>query len=255
VLRRALFAANWKMNKLPGEGSLFVSELSKKLSSLTTSSESYEVVIAPQAPMLPEISSALHSAGVPNLSFAAQNCSSMRSGAYTGEISAELLSQIGVKYVIIGHSERRTLYHEGGEEIALKLETAEQYGLSPILCVGETKAQFELGSSEAVVTEQLRAALRRPISGLVVAYEPVWAIGTGLAATPEIAKGVHQRIRQELKSLGQSEATRVLYGGSTTPENISSFMALEDVDGALVGGASLDPGKFAELISRGLLDR
>jgi triosephosphate isomerase (TIM) len=252
MTRKPLFAANWKMNKLPGEGAAFVSALTE----LVEPAVAADLMIAPQAPMLAELNTALASSKLP-CKLGAQNCHWLPTGAHTGENSPELLSKLGVQSVIIGHSERRILYREPDAEVALRVKAALERGMDAILCVGETKEQFDSGKSKEVVLNQLKASLHevptRTDKELVVAYEPVWAIGTGLAATPEIVKEMHAAIRKELTTLGYSGETRILYGGSTTPENIASFMTLEDVDGALIGGTSLDPGKYAALIKNGLV--
>jgi triosephosphate isomerase len=250
--RKPLFAANWKMNKLPGEGAAFVSALTE----LVDRGVAADLMIASQAPMLVELKAAISASPLP-CKLGAQNCHWLASGAHTGENSPELLAKIGVQSVIIGHSERRILYREPDSEVALRVRAALERGMDAILCIGETKEQFDSGKSKEVVLAQLKASLHevpaRTESELVIAYEPVWAIGTGLAATPEIVKEMHGAIRKELGALGYSTQTRILYGGSTTPENIPSFMALEDVDGALIGGTSLDPVKYAALIKNGLI--
>lgn len=251
--RVPLFAANWKMNKLPGEGEAFVRALGELLGE---GLDRADLFIAPPAPMIHEVGIAL-AHFFPRCSLGAQNCHWLGSGAHTGEISPDLLVQLGVRYVILGHSERRILYREPDSEIALRVKAALERGINAVLCVGETKEQFEQKESKKVVLEQLRNSLadvpKETAAELILAYEPVWAIGTGLAATPEIAEEMHLAIRTEAHVLGYHP--RILYGGSVTPENITAFMKITDVDGALVGGASLDPAKFAALVRAGLTTR
>lgn len=186
------------------------------------------------------------------ISVGAQDCSHMRDGAYTGEVAAPMLADVGCEWVIIGHSERRQYHRESSSLIAAKLAVAAAAGLKPILCVGETREEREAGEAEMVVLAQLREVLddTPEISGLVIAYEPVWAIGTGLTATPEEAQEMHAFIRSRLKSItGAADKTRILYGGSVKEANAASLFGRNDIDGALVGGASLAADEFAAIAS------
>jgi len=174
----------------------------------------------------------------------AQNVSEYTHGAYTGEISAEMLVELGATFTLIGHSERRTIYGESDEVCRQKLERAKEAGLLPIFCVGESEREREEGKTDEVVKRQLDGVSPE---GIVVAYEPVWAIGTGKTATPEIAETVHETIRS---FLGSSDVS-ILYGGSVKPDNVAELMAQPNIDGALVGGASLDPETFSKLCTQG----
>jgi triosephosphate isomerase len=170
---------------------------------------------------------------------------------HTGDISANMLSDLGAKWVIIGHSERRSLRSETDESVALQIENAQAAGLVPIVCVGETQIERETGAAEERVCQQLRKALKEADLGkeLVIAYEPVWAIGTGLVASPEQVQAMHSLIRLELQGMGVGEGkARIIYGGSVKPDNAQTLFELADVDGALVGGASLDADQFKTII-------
>ncbi|MCL4104380.1 UNVERIFIED_CONTAM: hypothetical protein GTU68_047342 [Idotea baltica] len=182
-----------------------------------------------------------------------QDCSHVMSGAYTGEVSPAMLSDVGCNWVILGHSERRQYHAEKNSMIAAKLAAAIDSGLSPILCVGETREQRESGEAKAVVADQLSAVLldRENLNGLVLAYEPVWAIGTGLTASPEQAQDMHAFIRECLSNVAamDAEKTRILYGGSVKGENAEQLFSQPDIDGALVGGAALDIEDFIAIIN------
>jgi triosephosphate isomerase len=191
-----------------------------------------------------------------NMALAAQNLHWEDKGAYTGEISAEMLLDLGCKYVIIGHSERRQYFGETDETVNKKVKQALKKGLLPIMCVGETLAEREAGKLDDVINRQVAGGLKDitapDMTKIVIAYEPVWAIGTGKTATPEQANDVHGLIRKKVKSLYTAEVAdglRIQYGGSVTPENVSQLMAKPDIDGALVGGASLKPESFAALVN------
>ena len=183
----------------------------------------------------------------------AQDCSHMQSGAYTGEVSAEMLADQGCRWVILGHSERRQYHSESDNLVAAKLGAAIAAGLQPIVCVGETREQRESGEEESVVAGQLRGALdgHSDLAGLVVAYEPVWAIGTGLTASPEQAQAMHAFIRKCLAEIDgiDADATRLLYGGSVKAANAAELFAQQDIDGALVGGAALVATDFLAIVS------
>lgn len=175
----------------------------------------------------------------------------MREGAYTGEVAAPMLADIGCEWVVIGHSERRQYHRESSSLLAAKLAVAVEAGLRPVLCVGETREEREAGEAEMVVLGQLRDVLADvpTMPGLAIAYEPVWAIGTGLTATPEEAQEMHAFIRARLDSMtGTGDTTRILYGGSVKAANADSLFACDDIDGALVGGASLDADEFAAIV-------
>jgi triosephosphate isomerase len=180
----------------------------------------------------------------------AQTVSADQAVPHTGDVSAEMLADLGVRWVIVGHSERRAERHETNALVRAQVERALSQGLVPIVCVGETLEQRNAGQAESVVIEQLDAALQglAPTTDLVVAYGPVWAIGTGVVATPEQAQAMHALVRQRVKDLGLSDRTPLLYGGSVKPDNAEGLFALADVDGALVGGASLDAQAFLAII-------
>jgi triosephosphate isomerase len=212
-----------------------------------------EVVLAPPYPYLMEVGALLD--GKSGLHLSAQNLYWKESGAFTGEVSPLMLRDCGCRYAIIGHSERRAIFHEGDADCHKKVQAALDHGLVPILCVGETLEQREAGRTREIVVGQLQGALKgQKIDGghhLVVAYEPVWAIGTGKNDTPEEANKTMGVLREELGALfGErvAEQVRLLYGGSVKPNNIDAFMATRHIDGALVGGASLDAASFARIV-------
>jgi triosephosphate isomerase len=247
--RMPLLAANWKMNLTRREGRNLVEELVQAVSPL----RGREMVIAPSFHLLTEVGAVLQ--GKPNVHLAAQNMYWKEAGAFTGEISPLMLRDCNCAYVIIGHSERRAFFHENDADCAKKVEAAQAHGLIPILCVGESLDQKEAGQTKAVVVEQLRGALGkiRVDSGdrLVIAYEPIWAIGTGKNDTPAQANETMSELRAELAQLfGEriAQQVRLLYGGSVKPGNIDAFMACTHIDGALVGGASLQAADFARIV-------
>ncbi len=211
------------------------------------SSPVVEVLICPVSVHLADV---LAVVGDSPVHLGAQNCSDAVSGAFTGEVSAEMLVEFGCEYVILGHSERRALFHESSELVASKCLAAQKAGLTPILCVGETLEQREAGQVEAVIAEQLDALLAvggiKSFRQLVVAYEPVWAIGTGKTASPEQAQAVHALIREKISSHDASigAALRILYGGSVKADNAASLFSQADIDGGLIGGAALDASSF-----------
>ena len=211
------------------------------------SSPVVEVLICPVSVHLADL---LAVVGDSPVHLGAQNCSDAVSGAFTGEVSAEMLVEFGCEYVILGHSERRALFHESSELVASKCLAAQKAGLTPILCVGETLEQREAGQVEAVIAEQLDALLAvggiKSFRQLVVAYEPVWAIGTGKTASPEQAQAVHALIREKISSHDASigAALRILYGGSVKADNAASLFSQADIDGGLIGGAALDASSF-----------
>lgn len=249
-MRRPLIAGNWKMNKTASEAAAFARELLQR----NMTSPAIEIVIAPPFTALDSVRHALGSKS--SIELAGQNLHWEDHGAYTGEVSAPMLKDLGCRYVILGHSERRTLFGERDDVIQKKLMAAFRHELKPILCIGESLAQHEAGDTTEVITEQLRGSLAgfnaTHLTTLTIAYEPVWAIGTGKAASPDQALPVHQTIRQFLRqewSSSLAEATRILYGGSVTPQNVSSFLDSEEIDGALVGGACLKVESFASIVN------
>jgi triosephosphate isomerase len=244
-----MFVANWKMHKTVRETIAYVRELAPAARQAT----SVELVIAPPFTALAAAIEAVR--GVP-LDVAAQDVFFERAGAYTGEISAAMLSDLGASYAIIGHSERRRVFGETDEWVKLKVAAAIEAGLEAIVCIGETLAEREQGQTLAVLDRQIATGLEsvkaEQIASLVIAYEPVWAIGTGRNATAEQAQEAHRHIRQRLREKhgDGADRCRILYGGSVKPVNIRDIVDQPDVDGALVGGASLDPREFAEIVRR-----
>ncbi len=241
-----LIAANWKMNKTPGETKDYI----KKFLPLVSDLRDREILICPPFTSIPASAEFLKGTSI---KLGAQNCYFEDSGAYTGEISIPMLLELGCEYVIVGHSERRHIFGEDDELINKKLIACIEKGIRPILCVGERLEDREAGMTEKVVETQLRIALSRlenHTDSIDIAYEPVWAIGTGVPATPEDAQKVHRFIREMLKSINSNfeNKTRILYGGSVKPDNAGEFMKKEDIDGLLVGGASLDPESFARIV-------
>lgn len=246
-MRRPLVAANWKMNMHIKEARSFCARFLE----LCDNSEAAEAVICPPYTALEAVSTSLEGSDV---NVGAQNFFPRDNGAYTGEISASMLLDLGCRYVIIGHSERRSLFVEKAETISEKVKVAVEAGLTPILCVGETMGERSLGQTERVVGQQLLTCLKLlspdQLANVVIAYEPLWAIGSGRAATPADANRVAILMRERLKRMmyGDVDKLRILYGGSVSPENAALFAQASDLDGALVGGASLDPEKFASIV-------
>ena len=250
-MRKPVIAANWKMNKTIPEAVDFVSSLRQGLSGITT--EGIDIVIAPPFTALKAVTDSLADSGVYT---AAQDMYWEEKGAYTGEISAVMLLDAGCRYVIIGHSERRKYFGESDTAVNRKIHRAIYHGLIPIVCVGETLEQREMGDTFKIVRTQVEKALdglsEEGVSSLIIAYEPVWAIGTGRTATPSQAEEVHGFIRSIIReSYGglASNSVRIQYGGSVTPENIGKLLKEHDIDGALIGGASLRVDSFMEIIS------
>jgi triosephosphate isomerase (TIM) len=247
--RRPIIAGNWKMNKTSVEAR----DLASKLLPLVSGVKDRDIVLAPPFTALSAVAETIKGT---NVALSAQNLFWEDKGAFTGEISAEMLLDLGCKYVIIGHSERRQYFGETDETVNKKVKQALKKGLLPILCVGETLTEREAGKLMEVISRQVTGGLKditaEDMKKVVIAYEPVWAIGTGKTATPEQANEVHALIREKVKSLYTSDIAgglRIQYGGSVTPENVSSLMAKPDIDGALVGGASLKPESFAALVN------
>ncbi len=250
--RTPFIAGNWKMNLDHLQSIAFVQKLAWSLKDAKLDYGSVDVAIFPPFTDLRSVQTLISADRLP-LKFGGQDVSAHDSGAHTGEISGAFLKALDCEYVIIGHSERRTFHHETDEELAAKVAAAIRHGLVPVVCVGETAEDLELHGPSAVPVAQLRAALSavKPGADLVVAYEPVWAIGSGRAASPAQAEQVAARLRATLGELIGEEAasaTRILYGGSVKASNIASFMREPNVDGALVGGASLDLGEFSSIV-------
>jgi len=248
TMRKPIIAGNWKMNKTRDEALQFVYNVNLKL----PSSEFVESVVCAPAPILRDLVKRQGD----NLRIGAQNMHYLDNGAYTGEVSAPLLENIGVKYVVIGHSERRAYYNETDADVNKKIHQAYRYGLTPIVCVGESLETREAGETDDYVKVQVVAALKGlgqdQIKNLVIAYEPIWAIGTGKTATSEMANDTIKAIRNVVKGLYNeetAEAMRIQYGGSVKPANIDELLAMSDIDGALVGGASLDAEGFLTLVN------
>ncbi len=246
--RKKLIAANWKMYKTPEQTVAFFQEF---LPLVATHDRDDIAVCVPYVDLHAAVSAAAGS----NVAIGAQNMHWAKEGAFTGEISAAMLLSVGVTHVIIGHSERRQYFNETDDTVNRKLELALESGLTPIVCVGEVLEEREAGLTEDVLRRQCMRAFNgisaRKAAKLVVAYEPVWAIGTGETATPQIAADAHLVIRGEAaKAFGREFADnlRILYGGSVKPDICSAMMAEEEIDGALVGGASLDPKTFARIV-------
>src|SRR5213595_2984792 len=249
-MSKKIVAANWKMNMTQAESARFVEALLlRDIGEITD----VEVVIIPPFTAIAKVTEALGKAQ--NIKVGAQNMYWEKNGPFTGEISAALLRDLFVHYVVLGHSERRTLFGETDEIVNRKVRAAHEATLRPIVCVGETLKQRDRGNVEKILSLQLRASLKglneKELQETVIAYEPVWAIGTGRNATPQQAQEAHAFIRRTLREMSD-EATadriRIQYGGSVKPENARGLMTQADIDGALVGGASLDPRSFAQIV-------
>ncbi len=251
-MRRIWIGGNWKMHKTIGEALELVQSLKEGL----PNSEAVEVAIAPPFTALPAVGTALRGTSI---QLAAQNLHWADQGAYTGEISPDMLREVGCRYVLIGHSERRHWFKETDSVINQKMQAGLRAGLQPVFCIGETLGEREAGQVEAVLSRQLREGLQgfsaeQAASG-VIAYEPVWAIGTGKTATPEMAQAVHSFIRGMLADLFDKRVAsdkRIVYGGSVTPETTRGLLAQADIDGGLVGGASLKAAPFIAIIQESI---
>jgi triosephosphate isomerase (TIM) len=252
-LRRRLIVGNWKMNKTASEAGAYV----HRLSAVASASDRVEVVLAPPFTAL----QATAQAELPVFPFllAAQNMHWEDKGAFTGDVAPPMLKELGCRYVILGHSERRQLFGERDEQINRKVRAALRHGIRPILCLGESLDEREGGRTDAVVTAQLERGLEgvepKDLPAVTLAYEPVWAIGTGRAASPAQAAAVHATLRKTLSEAcgtAPAEELRILYGGSVTAENAGDFLSQAGIDGALVGGACLDPHSFARIIAAGV---
>jgi triosephosphate isomerase len=252
VTRRPLIAGNWKMNFDHLRAVAFVQKIAWTLKDAKFSPTEVEVSVFPPFTDIRSVQTLIESDSL-GFAFGAQDLSPFDDGAHTGDISGEFLAKLNCRYVIIGHSERRQNHHEDDELITAKTKAALRHGLVPVICVGETSDDLDKFGASAVPIGQLRAVLAeiRADSEIVVAYEPVWAIGSGQAATPAHAQDVCAALRSviaESLSPETADTTRILYGGSVKSGNIASFMREKDVDGALVGGASLDAEEFAKIV-------
>jgi triosephosphate isomerase len=252
MARKVIIAGNWKMNKTAAEGKALVEELKPLVADITDA----EVVVCPT---FTSIGAVVEAAKGSNVKVGSQNIHWAESGAFTGEISADMLKEAGVEYVIIGHSERRQYFGETDETVNKRLQAALAAGLIPLVCIGELLEEREGGKTEDVLKTQLTGGLAgisaEDMKKSVIAYEPVWAIGTGKTATPEMAEEAHAFIRKVLADLfdaDTAEAVRIQYGGSMKPENSKELVAQADIDGGLIGGASLKAASFAELIKNAI---
>lgn len=246
--RIPMIAGNWKMHKTGSQAA----DAAGQLKALVASATDVEVMIAPTFTALYQVAQVLEGAPI---ALGAQNLHWEPQGAFTGEISAQMLVDAGCSHVIIGHSERRQFFGEDDATVNRKIRAALSGGLKPVFCIGETESQREAGETFSILDKQVRDGLKgfafNDLTGLLVAYEPVWAIGTGKTATREQAQEAHQFIRSLLATLFENQfadTARILYGGSVKPDNVRALMEMPDVDGALVGGASLDPETFSNLV-------
>ncbi len=247
-MRTPIIAGNWKLNKTVSEAVALTSELKK----LVVGTEGVEIVVAPPFTALEAVSNSINDS---NILLAAQDVYWEDSGAYTGEVSAPMLIDVGCEYVIIGHSERRQYFGETNDTVNQKVKSALSHNLKPIICVGELLEEREAGRTENIIKDHVAGGTAgltgEALLSCVIAYEPVWAIGTGKTATPEQAQEVHHFVRNLLSesfSDGVASQVRIQYGGSVKPENAAELMAQPDVDGALVGGASLQAESFAQIV-------
>jgi triosephosphate isomerase len=248
-MRKKIIAANWKMNMTVSETESYLENFRNHLESVN----GVEIVIAPPFTAIAKLSELL--GGSQKISLGAQNMSSEMSGAFTGEISPTMLRELFVRFVILGHSERRQIFGETDAVVNKKVHTALACGLRPIVCVGETLEERDSGREKEVLETQLRGSLAgvtaEQMLGIVIAYEPVWAIGTGRNASPEQAQDAHAHVRSVLASLtddATAAKVRIQYGGSVKPANAATLLSQPDIDGALVGGASLEPLGFSEIV-------
>jgi triosephosphate isomerase len=249
-MRTPLLAANWKMHKTVAEAVAFIRALAPQ----AAAHAGRDVVVAPSFTALAAVADAARGTSV---AVAAQDAYFEREGAFTGEVSAAMIKDVGATHVIVGHSERRRLFGDTDESVNRKTRAAIAAGLVPIVCIGETLMERERGETLAVLDRQIKAGLDGltgdEVGAIVLAYEPVWAIGTGRNATPVEADEAHRHIRARLRQWfggGAADACRILYGGSVKPDNIGALIALPDVDGALIGGASLDLRSFVDIVAR-----
>jgi triosephosphate isomerase len=242
-------AGNWKMYKTPAETTAFF----EKFRPLVEKSSHCEIVICPP---FTDLEAAVRAANGTSIQVGAQNVAWAKEGAFTGEISGPMLKTLGVTHAIVGHSERRQYFAETDETVLKRTQAALEFGLTPIVCVGERLEERESGKTEAVLVGQFQKGIAgltaQQFAKIVIAYEPVWAIGTGKTATPEIAANAHRAIRAQVREkFGKegADAIRILYGGSVKPDNAKTLMAQPEIDGVLVGGASLDAVSFASIVN------
>ena len=247
-MRKKVIAGNWKMNMLPNEAISMITELTP----LVKDTENEVVLCVPYTDLFYSLLTAQGS----NIKIGAQNMHFEQKGAYTGEVSGAMLKSIGVEYVIIGHSERRQYFNETDETVNKKIKAAFANNLKPIVCVGESLEQRELGKTFEIITNQTKKALEgltgEQVLNTIIAYEPIWAIGTGKTATKEDANEACKKIREKIQEIyGQNVAERVIiqYGGSMKPENAKELLNMSDIDGGLIGGASLKPDTFAQIVN------
>ena len=252
-MRRKIIAGNWKMNKTLREAM----DLAKALRVKLINVNKVDIVLCPTAPNLMAVSEIIKDT---NIELGAQNMHWEKSGAFTGEVSSAMLKSVGCSYVILGHSERRQFFGETDEGVNRKINSALSDGLTPIVCVGESLEQRQNGVTEEIVGQQVRGCLadlsEGEVTSLVLAYEPIWAIGTGINATPEQAEEVHSFIRKLLTELYNSsvaESIRIQYGGSVKPDNATILLSQSNIDGALVGGASLSADSFADIVKSAIM--
>ena len=252
MARKDLIVGNWKMNATHLEAIQMVQKLSYRLE--PDDYERVDVVVCPPFTALRSVQTVIEADHLP-IRLGAQDVHWQQSGAYTGAVSPGMLRSLGVRFVIVGHSERRAMFGDDDAAVARKAAAVLDAGMIPIIAVGESLEQRESGATEQVITGQLDAALRglasELVATLVVAYEPIWAIGTGRTADPDVAGQASAQLRAAIAAGSgdqAAEAVRILYGGSVNPGNIAAFMAKRDIDGALVGGASLDPDQFAAIV-------
>lgn len=244
-MRRKVIAGNWKMNVLPGEALEFVNNLAP----IVKDTKNEVIICVP----FTDLFYTLLAVQETNIHVGAQNMHWKESGAYTGEISPDMLKCINVEYVIIGHSERRQYFNETDETVNLKVKSALEHGLKPIVCVGESLEQKEAGNTEEIITSQVAKALEGltldDLSNTIIAYEPIWAIGTGKTATAEDANNSIKAIRNKIKELFNTDDVTILYGGSVKPENAKELFSMPDIDGGLVGGASIKAETFGKIVN------
>ena len=243
-MRRPLVAGNWKMN---GSHAM-ASALTRAVVDDTAATSDVDILLCPPAPYLSVVAGIT---GDSKVQVGAQDCSEFESGAYTGEMAASMLRDVGCSHVIVGHSERRQYYGDTDERVAAKVLQARSFDLIPVFCIGETLDERNDNATEKIIGRQLEAVMKLPnavalLRDTIIAYEPVWAIGTGLSATPHQAQDVHAWIRTRLSEIDGllAEATRILYGGSVKPENAQELFAMADIDGGLIGGAALKTDSF-----------
>lgn len=244
-MRRNIIAGNWKMNMLPNEAISFIEEIE----TLVKDTNNEVIICVP----FTDFFYANNMAQGTNIQVGVQNMHYEDKGAYTGEISAPMLKSVNCKYVIVGHSERRQYFNETDEIVNKKAKKALEYGLTPIICVGETLEEKEAGKTIEIITSQIEKGLvdltASDLDKIVIAYEPIWAIGTGKTATSEDAQNAIQAIREKIKSLFNTDDVSILYGGSVKGSNAKELFEMKDIDGGLVGGASLEAKSFAEIVN------